>query len=134
VDLKKLGASIVLASIALSIPFTSAFAASGWQYIGDGNVIIWSSTLGKYKTPTFNSGGGYIKICVNIPGHNETTADFTLYEYDESNADEKIEYTTYLSDGLCTTFYVDNYVDGDNNKAELYVASKYKGTIVSFYD
>jgi hypothetical protein len=117
--LKKLGVSMALAGISLAIPFTSAFAASGWQKLG---------TFTESKV--FNSGGGYVKVCAHVP---VGLVEFTLYEYDPDNADDYVT-TTYLGDGSCETIYVDKFVDGGNNKAELYYKSSSDGTSVTVYD
>jgi hypothetical protein len=117
--LKKLGVSMVLTSIALAIPFTSAFAASGWQKLGTYN-----------ESQVFNSGGGYVKVCAHAP---VGILEFTLYEYDPDNADDYVD-TLYLGDGSCQTVNVAKFVDGSNKKAELYYKSSSDGTSVTVYD
>jgi hypothetical protein len=116
---------MVLSVVALVIPFTSAFAASGWQYKG----FYYRGVNG--STPIFTSGGGYIKICAEVANPSQQgKEDLTLYEYDPgSGNDKKIGSTKYLSDGECTTYYVQNYVDGDNHKAELYFTSNDSGDV-----
>jgi hypothetical protein len=116
----------------VTVPFTSAFAASGCQKLGSGFTTIWSSPLSKYRTEIFHSDGGNLKVCVIA--NKKTTVDITLYEYDPNNPDDKIANTTYVSGGLCVTYSVAKYVDGDNKKAEVYVASKNHNIGIDFYD
>lgn len=118
--LKKLGISLLLSAVAIVTPLSSAFAdTSGWQKLGTYN-----------ESQVFYSGGGYIKLCAHAP---IGILQFTLYEYDPDNADDYVT-TTYLGDGDCQSIYVDKFVDGANNKAELYYKSSSNGTSVTVYD
>lgn len=117
--LKKIGISMALASMSLAIPFTSVFAASGWQ------------KLGTFKeNQRFNSGGGYIKVCAHSP---VGILEYSIYEYDPDNADDFVK-TVYLGDGDCAKISVAKFVDGSNKKAELYYTSTSSGTSVTVYD
>lgn len=117
--LKKFAVSFALSVATLAVPFTSVFAESGWQKLGT-----------YYESQVFHSGGGYIKLCAHAP---VGILEFALYEYDPDNADDYVT-TTYLGDGSCQTIYVDKFVDGTNNKAELYYKSSSNGTSVTVYD
>ena len=111
--LKKLCASLFLAATTLVTPFSSAFAGS-WDYLG--SYDFHQNSAGLYVTNIVYSTGGYFKVCA----HTNVSKYYTLKEYDPDNADDTVG-TVLLSNGDCHTFYVQNFVDGTNNRAELYV-------------
>lgn len=120
---RKLVASLILSIVTLAVPFTSVFAASGWQYIDRVHITTWNSTLNKYKSPIVHSGGGYVKVCAIVS--SSTAKDFTLYSYNPGSGNDKKIGSIYLKNGQCTQWYVAPYVDGSNKKAEIYLASSY---------
>jgi hypothetical protein len=130
--MKKLGVSLVLSVVALVTPFTSAFAAAGsWDYLGSKNFYYSSNAAGNI-TDYVNSGGGNFKVCSNTLVTNLVV----LYEYDPgSGNDDKIGYAYLGGGGDCEIFSVGKYVDGDNNKAEIYAwTADSQISSVKFYD
>lgn len=115
-------------AISLIIP-TSAFASSGWDYVG-------ASTFVK-QSVVVNSTGGDFKVC-QTSGKGGNVA---LWENDAgANPDDSVEgFMTpgrYLAPGQCAVWDVRDMVDGDNKKAELYVVKAGDGNSISvkFYD
>ncbi|MGW5136584.1 hypothetical protein [Streptomyces sp. NPDC004135] len=84
------------------------------------------SVNGYYYSYTVNSGGGDFKICVTTGSGSDHL--YGLFEYDPDdeglNSDEKIGSSKPLSNGDCATWSVGAYVDGSNNRAEIYVATQ----------
>ncbi|MCH5584837.1 hypothetical protein MK805_07600 [Shimazuella sp. AN120528] len=117
-NLKKLGASLLLSAVGIAIPFSSAFAGS-WDYKGNYS-FHYNSTHG-YVTDIVYSTGGYIKFCPSQWG--TSVKSYTVWEYDPDNPDDKIASFDFVSNGECKTVYVNNYVDGSNNRAEIYIAT-----------
>jgi hypothetical protein len=124
--------SFVFALIcALVIPFSSVFAGAGeWDYLG-----LYPIPVGHYATKTVKSGGGDFKVCVVYAANNQTFT-YELYEDDSyPNPDDYVGKAT-LSEGQCKVFNVRDYVDGSNDKAELYLFREYKSEYVTvrFWD
>ena len=117
--IKKLGASLLFTAIAIVTPFSSAFAGS-WDYLGNYS-FHYNSSAGRYVTNIVNSTGGYFKFCTSQWG--TSVKSYTVWEYDPDNPDDKIASFDFLSNGDCKTIYVDNYVDGSNKRAEIYIST-----------
>ncbi|MCW8384481.1 hypothetical protein [Streptomyces justiciae] len=115
------------AAAVASIPFfaaSPAWAGPGeWDYLGSSTFY---SVNGYYYSYTVNSGGGDFKICVTTGATSDHL--YGLFEYDPDdnglNSDEKIGSSVALGNGDCASWHVEAYVDGDNNRAELYVATQ----------
>jgi hypothetical protein len=94
-----------------------------WDYLGSSTFY---SVNGYYYSYTVNSGGGDFKICVMTGSGSDHL--YGLFEYDPDdeglNSDEKIGSSKPLSNGDCATWSVGAYVDGSNNRAEIYVATQ----------
>ncbi|AJY77621.1 hypothetical protein VN24_09160 [Paenibacillus beijingensis] len=115
--------------LTFTVPFMfpfSAFAGAGaWDYKGS----YWMT----YQSPTIKSGGGYFQACLLSSSGSGYT--FTLYEVDESGNPPETVGTAFISKGSCKTFYVNNYVDGTNDQAELVLFKGNDSYVkVSFYD
>lgn len=97
--------------------------AGEWDYVGS-STFVSSSAYAR-------SGGGDFMVCLN----SGPTTYYYLYEYDPDNADEYVGYV-YLRAGQCGVFRsIGDYVDGDNKRAEFYVAKNSGGTAsVDFWD
>ncbi|QNP74882.1 hypothetical protein IAG44_39295 [Streptomyces roseirectus] len=106
-------------------PTWDLIGTTGFTYLGSGNYISTGYAL---------SHGGEFHACVTTSWSG--SADYALYEYDESNSDEKVGSTRTQIAGGCETWNVGAYVDGDNNRAELYLATNDPGSqkLVTFYD
>ncbi len=136
--LKKISAFILTLVCTLVIPFSAVFAADGANYIGT-YTMTYSSTLHAWKTPVVSSVGGKFKICVTS-SNTASKFNYELWEYDPgttgSGRDDYIG-DVFLSSGQCYWWYVTDYIDGTNRKAELYIrtyADIPSGTKVKFYD
>ncbi|MFJ8002977.1 hypothetical protein [Streptomyces fagopyri] len=118
----KLRSALISAMGVLAISTLSTVPASaeaGWQSLGNSDFYLDADGSGCH-TETFSSGGGYIRASYYRPGHPDTATILRVYEYDPDNADDYItEWDTYDS-SIPATFYVENYTDGDNGKAEIY--------------
>ncbi|GAA3540073.1 hypothetical protein [Streptomyces osmaniensis] len=106
-----LGTAVIVAALPLlAASPASAGAGENWYYY----------------SYTVNSGGSDFKICVTTGSSSDHL--YGLFEYDPDdnglNSDEKIGSSKPLSNGDCATWSVGAYVDGDNNRAEIYVATE----------
>jgi hypothetical protein len=98
---------------------------------------FWSDYYGRTMYSTFHelkSGTGlHFKICST--NSSVSTHKYYVYEYDPgSGNDDFVTYSNTLDDNECKTFSIASYIDGDNNKAELYVVTNNSNTIIKFYD
>jgi hypothetical protein len=130
VNLKKIGASLLLSAVAIATPFSSAFA-DDLTYKGDFYFSASANSYGYYTTAYTNSGGGLFKFC---PQNFSGTQVFSLYEYDPDNPDDLVDRVS-LSSGNCAILSVDSFKDGSNGYAELYVATTSTAPqYATFYD
>ncbi|MED4041002.1 MULTISPECIES: hypothetical protein [Niallia] len=122
------------------IPNTnSAFAASGWQYVGNSYIELNGTYVGR-SVPVNSHGGNFKATFTGYPGQ----LSVTLYEDDPNgNPDDLVEKARTVSGngGELIWKNIDAVKDGDNNIAELYIrvtpknTSNAKGKItVKFYD
>ncbi len=87
-----------------------------WPFNPDEKLV----TPGYYRTfNTVSSGGGDYKVEVNFNGTGTEYLQLTLWD-DDGDTYEKID-TVELKVGQSHVFDVREAVDGDNNKAELFV-------------
>lgn len=118
-----LGTAAVVAALPLLAASPASAGAGEWDYLGSSTFY---SVNGYYYSYTVNSGGGDFKICVTTGSSSDHL--YGLFEYDPDdnglNSDEKIGSSKPLSNGDCATWSVGAYVDGDNNRAEIYVATE----------
>jgi hypothetical protein len=128
---KAIGAT--MAALALSIYGATSASAGGWDYLGS-SYFHWKPTSGSYLTASFKSAGGYFKICTT---YDSPKAKYTIWEYDPDSSDEWVGSYTLGSDA-CATLNVQGVVDGDNKRAELYVATTNEAVghneYITFYD
>lgn len=99
---------------------------TGFNYLGEGVYRANEAAL---------SHGGEFHACISTTFTGN--AQYALYEYDEgANADEQVGSTRTQTAGGCETWDVDAYVDGDNNRAELYIVTNDPGAskTVTYYD
>ncbi|MFF0724442.1 hypothetical protein [Streptomyces sp. NPDC004134] len=99
---------------------------TGFTFLGEGVYRANAAAL---------SHGGEFHACISTPFDYD--AQYALFEYDEgANADEHVGSTRTQTAGGCETWDVDAYVDGDNNRAELYIVTNDPGAgkTVSYYD
>jgi hypothetical protein len=136
--LKKISTFILTLVCTLVIPFSSVFAADLGNYLGE-YTLRYNSTLNAYTTSTVSSVGGKFKICVTS-SNTASSFNYELYEYDSgttgSGKDDYIG-SVFLRSGQCYWWYITNYIDGTNRKAELYIRSYAdipSGTKVKYYD
>ncbi|MCQ6268689.1 hypothetical protein M1K46_24250 [Fictibacillus sp. WQ 8-8] len=113
--MKKLIISLVLGS-ALFLPANSAFASSGWDYVGE-------STFSKASVPVKSTGGDF-KVCLAEGWSWEGYVK--LMENDPDGKDEVVDplldFGKWLDKDHCAVWTnLDKYVDGDNNRAEFYI-------------
>ncbi|MGA8941920.1 MAG: hypothetical protein WB502_04280 [Thermoactinomyces sp.] len=94
-----------------------------WDYVGSSAFVSYSAYA--------QSGGGDFMFCLN----SGPSTYYYMYEYDPDNADEYVGYV-YLRAGQCGVFRdIGKFVDGNNKKAEFYVAKNVGGTAhVDFWD
>ncbi|MFJ2590983.1 hypothetical protein [Streptomyces sp. NPDC087538] len=114
---KVIGAAV--AALALSISGATSASAGDWDYLGH-SFFQWNSTSGSYLTKSFQSAGGYFKICTS---YGSPKATYTIWESDPDNPDDWVGSYT-LGSEACATLNVQSVVDGDNNRAELYVETR----------
>ncbi|MFJ3233806.1 hypothetical protein [Streptomyces sp. NPDC086787] len=113
--------AIAVAAVALfSASFTQAAqASSGWDDLGSHGVYYQS----QYRTKTVNSGGGDFKACITTTSSNAKHDFYNLYEEDKEVHDPKL--VTSVEGPGCWVFHnLDDYVDGDNDRAELYIGTE----------
>ncbi|BFO15288.1 hypothetical protein SHKM778_16760 [Streptomyces sp. KM77-8] len=112
---------------------TPASAAPGWQYLG-GSDFYPDKTGAGCHTNRFSSGGGWIKLTYYRPGYPYTSTKIRVYEYDPDNADDFV-HEMMIYDWTTAEVYVDDFVDGDNKKAEIYFRGPCEGApSVHVYD
>ncbi|WP_338894630.1 hypothetical protein WBG99_02095 [Streptomyces sp. TG1A-60] len=105
-------------------------AAGECDYLGSSGVY---EVNGQFYSQRFNSHGCNVKVCWTTNSTNNWY--YGLYEYDESNADDKVGTTRTQTAGGCEEWAVGDYVDGDNGLAEMYaVTNDSKVTKVEFWD
>ncbi|MBM7554584.1 hypothetical protein [Thalassobacillus pellis] len=110
--MKKIGLSFIVLALGLIIPFSSANASSGWDYMGVYKLI--PNAYGNYDTWNVRSTGGSFKVESFGVSNN-----CSLMEYDPgSNNDDRVG---HVRQNTTTIFNVRGFVDGSNNRAELYV-------------
>lgn len=130
--------AIAAAAAALALSFVGPASAADvtpmgegeWDYLGSSGVY---EINGQFYSQRFNSHGGNVKVCWTT----DSTAKwyYGLYEYDESNDDDKVGTTRTQVAGGCEEWAVGDYLDGDNGLAELYaVTNDPKVTKVEFWD
>jgi hypothetical protein len=121
--------AVALGALSVSLLAVPSASAAEGDYLGSYS-FGWNSNAGAYVTSVVNSSGGNFKTCVS----SSASATYYLYEYDPDNPDDLIG-SVVLSNGDCHTFYVDNYVDGDNGRAELYLrTSSSAASSAKFWD
>jgi hypothetical protein len=130
--MKKAVLPFLISIFTLLLPVSSAFADSaGWQRL-TWESTHWNSTLNAWITGVNNAhASGYVRIC------NELTSGgsgrlITIKEYDPDNADDVIATNKYLEPQQCLSHYIQPWVDGDNNKAEIYVQLTNNGSYSAF--
>lgn len=122
---------VSLVAVALGTLTFGATGASAATRIIGGDVVDPQYTGGEMSLVTQGTvkhvAGGNIKVV--IPAHKvffaskKPTLTIEVLESDNGNGDDFIGYGTYnpLDGGKTFTFNVDNFVDGDNNMAEVYI-------------
>ncbi|MBM7551631.1 hypothetical protein [Thalassobacillus pellis] len=125
--MKKLCLTFIAFVLVLTMPLASAHAGS-YDHIGTRETNKWSDYYGMWKTSTISSGGGYLKVLVDYG------ARYYVYEYDPGS--NKNEYLGAWYADANTTFelHVEGYVDGSNNRAEIYVVSSAYDVLLNFWD
>lgn len=97
-----------------------------WDYVGSSTLSYVSS--GVYASGYVHSGGGDFLVCASRGNY------YDLWEYDGGHSTNDYVSTKWISAGGCTPWRdIGNYVDGDNKKAEFFVAASASAN-VDFYD
>ncbi|WNE96494.1 hypothetical protein PS467_14690 [Streptomyces luomodiensis] len=120
------------ATLGLAVPAsaTTADVPPSWDYVTSTKFF---EIAGVYYSYNAESHGGEFHACI----HTSLTgqAQYALYESDPDSSHERIGSIRTQTAGGCETWNVSAYVDGSNNRAELYIATNdpwaYK---VDFYD
>ncbi|MFW6724072.1 hypothetical protein ACHZ98_28765 [Streptomyces sp. MAR4 CNY-716] len=121
----------IAAALAVSAPSTNA-AQSGageWDYKGVFPFVAKGTGAFPYETHAVYSGGGNLKVCIKT----STTADhyYLLTEWDPgTNIDEHV---ATRGSGCWEAIGLDRFVDGDNNRAEFYVATSDSAAVSAQY-
>lgn len=133
--MKKLTAFLIALLFTLSVPFTSTFAAAGvWDNMGT-YTMKFNTGANRFLTPIVNSTGGDFKFCANnsLPGVNT----YVLWESDPDGGYDNDDWvgTVKLYNGDCAIFRsIGRFVDGDNKRAEFYVAALSYSARISMWD
>ncbi|SHE88038.1 hypothetical protein SAMN05444392_104104 [Seinonella peptonophila] len=129
-NLKKIFVPFLSLLFALVIPFSSVFADSaGWQVLTS-EKVHYNKTLDSYITGVDNAhASGYIKVCNWSDGGRY----FYIKEYDPDKADNWITYA-YLGKNGCNSWNIQDYVDGSNKKAEIYIQTSNSNSWFIIYD
>ncbi|MET8472480.1 hypothetical protein ABZY90_19165 [Streptomyces sp. NPDC006422] len=123
------GVAVLTAALGMCLAQTAgAAAAAGWTDLGTKGVYYQS----EYRTHVVHSGGGSFKACITTSSSQKDT--YHLYEQDAEKYDAKL--VADVNSGGCWTFNnLDDYVDGDNNRAEFYIGTDDPGMKrVHYYD
>jgi hypothetical protein len=137
VNVKRIGTALAAATAVVCLAAPAASAVEGpqlgpgeWDYLGSSALQV-TGTYNYFTTNHVKSGGGDFAICLE----DATSAGiFTVMEYDPDNADDKVR-EVYLSEGACSILRdIGGYVDGDNNRAEFYVATAGILGTIGFWD
>jgi hypothetical protein len=111
--------------VSLIVPFSSTEAA--YELLGRRTTNTYSSYYDAFMTSNVQSTGGWLGI------NSEQSGVYDVYEYDPNNGDDFIGVYS-ISSSEFQEVYVDNYVDGSNNRAEIYLVSSYSGDSFVLYD
>ncbi|MFD6149105.1 hypothetical protein [Streptomyces sp. NPDC060243] len=107
------------------VSVSSASATAGWQSLG--NSYFYATSGSSCHTKHFSSGGGEIRIGYWRPGDTESIDDLKVWESDPNNPDDFIG-TIRMMDGWAPKqINVGIFTDGDNGKAEIYIAGPCTG-------
>ncbi|WP_461012365.1 hypothetical protein [Streptomyces capparidis] len=111
----------------LTLPFLSASPASAdggeWDFLGTKDFY---ANGGVYTTHVAQSSGGDFKACLaHVGSPPPTQMTYSLYEWDESNADDYVTSATLPTTECLTARGISAFVDGDNGKAEFYLRTPY---------
>lgn len=125
--LKVISAACLMSLFTLITPFSSVFAGAGeWDKLGTYTYL--------YSSKPVYSGGGDFKVCLS----SNQSFSLTIHLYEDDAGDNPDEYVgaNYFSPGECHVFSgISKYIDGDNNKAELYLYDySGKNVTVTLYD
>lgn len=129
--MKKISFLVMSFVFALLIPLSSAHAGGNgqWNYLGSYD-LNYRSQYGWWDTANVRSTGGGLRIKGEI-----YNVDYELWEYDPgSNNDDYIGHHFQGVWDPYGIFNVNSYVDGSNNRAELYVKTYADGDSVKFWD
>jgi hypothetical protein len=130
---KGTGVAAAVAALAFiaSTPASAAPAGPGeWDYIGSSSFY---EVNGTYYSHEVKSSGGNFKACIETSTNGREL--YGLFEADTNSSHEKIGSSRTQVAGGCETWDVSAYVDGDNNRAEVYVATTdSKAYNVRYYD
>lgn len=119
----------------LTLPLATAGPAAagpGWDKVGSTKLVAPHAKPNYYKSEqTGPSAGGSFKVCFSPTGGES----YTMYEADSGNADDKVGNFQVGKDGCIVADNISKFVDGSNNRAELYVTTKsLKTRKVVYYD
>lgn len=146
---KKIGLAFAAIVVAMSMVVSSASAATGWQTIYQFPVTNFDSASVNYRTSGifYEQDGGNLAVHItdhikqsSYPTNDSAFMEIWLYEDDgDYNAPDLVGYWKYFPAyyGASTmTPYVENvqnYRDGTNNEAELYIKLKSNYDSSDFY-
>ncbi|ASN05344.1 hypothetical protein [Virgibacillus necropolis] len=135
--MKKIGLSFIALAFALVIPFSSADASSGWDYVKSSK-MTYNSTYGFYDTANASSTGGDLKL-IAVDKNKDYRFSVELWEYDPgSGNDDYVGYTYFervQDHGIFRN--IGRFVDGSNHRAEFYAKSydsDTKSVYIQFWD
>jgi hypothetical protein len=118
-----------------------AALSAGWDLVGSEGWVMNGNYLDtRIDGIYYSTGGDYM---FRVPAHLSTwksgtlaLCDVTLYEYDETNADEIVAGFTVKPSGVAYDYIVrsiGSYVDGTNGKAEFYTTHSSNYKVVNEY-
>ncbi|GAA2324680.1 hypothetical protein [Streptomyces violaceusniger] len=120
------------ATLGLAVPAsaTAADVPPSWDFVTSTKFF---EIAGVYYSYDAESHGGEFHACIHTTWNGE--AQYALYESDPDSSHELVGTIRTQTAGGCETWNVSAYVDGSNNRAELYIATNdaraYKA---DFYD
>ncbi|GAA2335169.1 hypothetical protein [Streptomyces cuspidosporus] len=121
-----------IAVTAGSAPSAAADVPPSWDLMFTTGFDYLGSKVWRSKDAALSHGGEF-HACIKTSYAGD--ARYALFEYDAENGDEQVGSTRTQTAGGCETWDVDAYVDGDNNRAELYIVTNDPGTkTVTYYD
>ncbi|TCP18729.1 hypothetical protein EV207_1693 [Scopulibacillus darangshiensis] len=126
--MKKFKISVMALVAALLVP-SSAFASSGWDYLGE--ETLYSNGA---ESHVYASTGGDYMICRDAYVGPAGALKVELWEYDPESYNDYVG-TRYIKRGECGVFRgIGNFVDG-GNEAEFFAKSRTSSNMhLIFYD